>query len=674
MSDHASEAASGRPGASGTPPESGEAEPSRSRAVAGAGRAAGPEAPERAGGARDVAQPAASARPRSGVPAQGSGSVPGSGSAQGSGSVPASGSGSGRREAMPGNDDPSGATSPSGEAGSDGPAAPDGRTAPDVSTAPAYRKAPPPPAVSRQGRTQQPPPGLLSRLRPPGPPPITAATLCSALAAGLLSALLLGDGLGLNLLFVAVAAALAAYFAARAAGRRLRPWTAVWAVGGLALLAVPALRDAGWPSFLALVSALALGSLALHGSRGWPGVLFGSWGLCTSVSRGVRWGWRGIRDRADDSRGRVRTATRTTGVAVALLVVFGALFASADPAFADLLSGLTPDLSIGDSPWRAMLFVLGLFGALAAAHTAAAPVRWDGITVRPGPARKRAEWAVPLIVLNLLFALFVGFQLVVLLGGYDKVLEETGLTRSAYARQGFWQLLWATVLTLAVIALARRWAPRGGRHDRTLVRSVLGALCVLTLVVVASALRRMDLYVEAFGLTRLRISVAAVELWLGVVLVLILVAGVFGARLLPRAVAVSAAAGVLAFGLLSPDGLIAEQNVHRYQERKAIDIDYLRELSADAVPALDTLPEPLRSCALERIQRTLATSDAPWYATSWGEARARDILAANPAQLRGTECYSPGRSVDEQADERGDHEEGGYPREDHGGEDPSASY
>ncbi|MFE7523408.1 DUF4153 domain-containing protein [Streptomyces halstedii] len=598
---------------------------------------------------------------------------------------------------MPGNDDPSGATGPSGttgasgatgpsgatgasvEAGSDGPGgAHDGRTGPDVSTAPAHRKAPPPPAppppaASRQRRAQ-PPPGLLTRLRPPGPPPITAATLCSALAAGLLSALLLGDGLGLNLLFVAVAAALAAYFAARAAGRRLRPWTVVWAVGGLALLAVPALRDAGWPSFLALVSALALGSLALHGSRGWPGVLFGSWGLCASVSRGVRWGWRGVRDRADDSRGRVRTAARTTGVAVVLLVVFGALFASADPAFADLLSGLTPDLSIGDSPWRAVLFVLGLFGALAAAHTAAAPVRWDGITVRPGPARKRAEWAVPLIVLDLLFALFVGFQLVVLLGGYDKVLEETGLTRSAYARQGFWQLLWATVLTLVVIALARRWAPRGGRHDRTLVRSVLGVLCVLTLVVVASALRRMDLYVAAFGLTRLRISVAAVELWLGVVLVLILVAGVFGARLLPRAVAVSAAACVFAFGLVSPDGLIAEQNVHRYQERKAIDIDYLRELSADAVPALDTLPEPLRSCALERIQRNLATSDAPWYATSWGEARARDILAANPAEPHGTECYSLGRSVDEQADDRGIHEEGGYPREGHGSEDPSAPY
>ncbi|MFE3899197.1 DUF4153 domain-containing protein [Streptomyces sp. NPDC059153] len=466
----------------------------------------------------------------------------------------------------------------------------------------------------------------LSRLRPARPATIQSATLYSVLATAILSALLLGDGLGLNLLIVAVPAALAAFFAARVAGRRLRPWTAVWAVGGLALLAVPALRDAGWPTFLAVVSAVALGSLALHGSRSWLGVFLGSLGLFSSIADGLAWGGRGVRERMADSRGRLGVVFRTTAVAVVLLIVFGALFASADAAFADVLGNLIPDVSVGGSPWRLFLFGVGLIGALAAAYAAAAPVRWDGIAVRPGKARGRLEWALPLIVLNLLFAVFIAIQLTVLLGGYDKVMAETDLSYSQYARQGFWQLLWATLLTLLVIALALRWSPRGRGSDHTLVRSVLGVLCLLTLVVVASALRRMDLYVDAYGLTRLRISVAAVELWLGVVLVLIMAAGVFGARMLPRAVAASAAVAVLAFGLISPDGLIAEQNVQRYRNDHSIDIDYLRGLSADAVPALDTLPEPLRSCALMDIERSLRDSGDPWYATSWGGARARDIL------------------------------------------------
>ncbi|WP_413752577.1 DUF4173 domain-containing protein [Streptomyces sp. R-74717] len=522
---------------------------------------------------------------------------------------------------------------PSGQAGTSEPTALSKTPLPEPRGA--APEPPKVPAYAQQGGQQhspnpwqpaKPQVSALSRLRPARPAIIQSATLYSVLATAILSALLLGDGLGLNLLVVAVPAALAAFFAAQAAGRRLRPWTAVWAVGGLALLAVPALRDAGWPTFLAVVSAVALGSLALHSSRSWLGVFLGSLGLFSSIADGLAWGGRGVRERMAGSRGRLGVVFRTTAVAVVLLIVFGALFASADAAFADVLGNLIPDVSVGGSPWRLFLFVVGLIGALAAAYTAAAPVRWDGIAVRPGKARGRLEWALPLIVLNLLFAVFIAIQLTVLLGGYDKVMAETDLSYSQYARQGFWQLLWATLLTLLVIALALRWSPRGRGSDRTLVRGVLGVLCLLTLIVVASALRRMGLYVDAYGLTRLRISVAAVELWLGVVLVLIMAAGVFGARLLPRAVGASAAVAVLAFGLISPDGLIAEQNVQRYRNDHSIDIDYLRGLSADAVPALDTLPEPLRSCALMDIERSLRDSDDPWYATSWGEARARDIL------------------------------------------------
>ncbi|WP_432816247.1 DUF4153 domain-containing protein [Streptomyces vilmorinianum] len=473
---------------------------------------------------------------------------------------------------------------------------------------------------------------------------MTAPTLWAILATALLSALLFGGGLGLNLVIVAVPAILAAAFAARAADRRIRPWTLVWAVGGLALLAVPALRDAGWPTFLAIVSALVLTALALHGGRGWPSVLFAPVGLIDSVGSGTTWAWRGLRERADGSRGRWGPVVRTVGVAVALLVVFGALFAGADAAFADLLGSLMPDVSLEQAPWRLSLFLLGLFGAISVARTAAAPLRWDRMVIRPGRARARLEWALPLIVLNLLFAAFNAVQLAVLFGGYDKVLSETGLTYAEYARQGFWQLLMATLLTLAVIGLALRWAPRADARDRTLVRAVLGILCVLTLVVVASALRRMDLYVDAYGLTRLRISVAAMEIWLGLVIVLIMAAGIFGARLLPRALAVSAAASMLAFGLASPDAIVAERNLERFNRLGKIDVPYLAGLSADAVPALDRLPEPQRTCALRDIEARLGDEDdTPWYATSWSQARARALLAERGVDRFSVDCGEPSR-------------------------------
>nr|WP_306453580.1 DUF4173 domain-containing protein [Streptomyces sp. Tue6028] len=462
------------------------------------------------------------------------------------------------------------------------------------------------------------------------PAPVRTATLWATLATGLLSMLLLGDGLAVNLLLVAVPAAVAAYFAAQAAGRRMRAWTVVWAVGGIGLLVVPALRDADWPSFLAVVSAIALGSLALHGGRTWPAVLLGPIGMFNSLVTGPAWGWRGVRERFGGRRRSVGAVLRALVVTAVLLLVFGALFAGADAAFANLLGDLMPDASVSGGPWHLVLLAFGVVGALAAAHTAAAPVQWDRVQVPAGRPRGRVEWALPLVVLTALFAAFNAVQLAVLFGGYEAVLKKTGQTYSEYARQGFWQLLLVTLLTLLVVVFALRWAPRGDARDWTLVRGVLGTLCALAIVVVASAVRRMDMYVEAYGLTRLRVSVLAVEVWLGVVIVLIMAAGVWGARWLPRAVAASAAVGVLAFGLMSPDGLIAERNVQRYEETGKFDLDYAGSLSADAVPALDKLKEPLRSCALRPIANDLGESDDPWYATSWGEARARDILRDRP--------------------------------------------
>ncbi|MFJ6570580.1 DUF4153 domain-containing protein [Streptomyces sp. NPDC091292] len=467
------------------------------------------------------------------------------------------------------------------------------------------------------------------------------ATLWAVLATGILSMALFGDGMALNLLLVAIPATLAAYYAARRGGRRPRPWTLVWGAGGLALLTVPSLRDAGWPSFLAVATAVGLGSLALHGSRTWSGIVLSPLGLVDALPQGIAWGWRGLRERSGDASGKVGQGLRAVAVTAVLLLVFGALFAGADAAFADLLGGLVPDVSGAQGPWRVFLFAFGIVFALAAAHVAAAPIHWDDIAVGPGRERGRAEWAVPLIVLNLLFAVFNAVQLAVLFGGYQAVLDRTGLTYSAYARQGFWQLLLATLLTLLVIVFALRWAPRSAPGDRTLVRGVLGTLCVLTLVVVASAVRRMDMYVEAYGLTRLRISVVTAELWLGLVIVLIMaagVSGVWGARWLPRAVAASAAVAVLAFGLLSPDALIAETNVARYEKTQKFDLEYAGDLSADAVPALDKLTEPMRSCALREIEGGLDLDDRPWYATSLGEARARQVLKDHPPQASYTEC------------------------------------
>lgn len=245
---------------------------------------------------------------------------------------------------------------------------------------------------------------------------------------------------------------------------------------------------------------------------------------------------------------------------------------------------------------------------------------------------------MPIAALNLLFLVFSAIQARVFLADdKDALLRSTGLTYAEYARQGFFQLVVVTVLVLAVVAVAMRYAPAAGRADRVAVRALLGLLCALTLVVVAVALRRLYLYEETFGWTRLRLWVHAFELWLGGVVVLVAVAGVVRGRVawLPRAVAATGAAAMISLVAVDPDGFIADRNVDRYAETGKVDVSYLRNLSADAVPALDRLPEPQRSCALRAIAADLA-EDEPAMAANYGRSRAREILERRPVDDNAT--------------------------------------
>ncbi|HEY0692030.1 MAG TPA: DUF4173 domain-containing protein, partial [Kribbella sp.] len=391
------------------------------------------------------------------------------------------------------------------------------------------------------------------------------------------------------------------------------------------------LVDAGWLTVLAISLAVPLGSYALTGGRSWIDLLGGGLSLVLAIPHSGPWMSRGLATLFGSRRRPTRRVAGSLLVAAALLGVFGALFATADVAFSQAISGLIPDLSVWPLLLRIPIFGCTATAVLTGSFLAVAPPRFN----RPPAASSvgRTPWVIPIAALDLLFLAFVAVQADVLLASdKDRVLHSTGLTYAEYARQGFWQLLIVTGLVLMVVAVAVRYAPMEKRADRTTVRILLGLLCALTLVVVAVALRRLYLYEEAYGWTRLRLWVHAFELWMGLVIVLIAIAGIrLKAAWLPRAIAMSGAVGLLALGLLNPDGFIATRNVNHFRDTGRADLAYLSGLSADAVPALDHLPEPQRSCAMRHLADALQHGDS-WTSLNLSRAQARTLLGRHPIQ------------------------------------------
>jgi hypothetical protein len=432
-----------------------------------------------------------------------------------------------------------------------------------------------------------------------------------AVAAALCAAAFVPDGPpGVGVVLVAL-------LIAGAAAAACRPSLHALAFGGLALVlaSFAALRDAGWVVALDLAAAWLTASVAVVGARAAAlGAPLGRLADLPSVT--------------PHAPERLGPAFRGVFLGGFLVVPFAALFFAADAAFAEL-GGRIP-LPSGESlPIRVVTFGLVLVAALGLALAARRPPE----PAEP-PQRGRLaplEWGIPLAALVLLFAAFVAVQLAVLFGGHDHVLETAGLTYAEYAREGFWELLLAGALTLTVIGLAVLVAGTPRRGHRLLLKALLGALCLLTLVVLASALHRLRLYEDAYGLTRARLSAEAVAFWLGGAFVLVALAGVVrGVRGRFAELAVGAtAAALIAFSAADPDELIAERNVEHWRETGRIDVVYLSGLSADAVPALAALPEPLRDDALQPLAAELDDDEA-WSSANLSRARARDFLRALP--------------------------------------------
>ncbi|GAA2330638.1 DUF4173 domain-containing protein [Dactylosporangium salmoneum] len=443
--------------------------------------------------------------------------------------------------------------------------------------------------------------------------------------------------------------------------RRRRAEALLWCAGAAGLLSVGFFRAAGWLFALCALTAFGCVAMAVGRPRRVPGVLHAPFALLMAVFRAVPWAGAGLtavrpstvegaaddapaQDEDEDEQPHGDRGVRmlvSIGIGVLLLVVFGALFASADAAFGRVVGAIVPQLDAGTVSRWVFVGLAAAGASLGAAFLVANPSSVGDGSPRSGRPVRRIEWLVPVGAVLALFVLFVAVQLAVLFGDRDYVMRTVGLTFAQYARKGFWQLLVITLLTLLVMGVTARKAPRASRADRSLLRLVLGLLALCSLVVVGSALWRMNVYEQAYGFTRLRVFVSAFELWLGGLFGLVLLAGLAGARRraawLGRAAAGLWVVTLLGLAVLNPDRFIAAHNVDRANASNS-DIWYLRSLSADAAPELDRLPTGARECALSDIDSDLRQRPDDWRGWNLSRSRARQMLP-DPVRVGDFPCY-----------------------------------
>ncbi|MGQ9888122.1 MAG: DUF4153 domain-containing protein [Aggregatilineales bacterium] len=417
------------------------------------------------------------------------------------------------------------------------------------------------------------------------------------------------------------------------ARRRRAPvnWHNLWPLAPLTAFALMvAVRAQLTVMMLNVGATLALGALALAYMRRaqrldtastvdhvWAVIVAGlnaAFGAPAELGRTLAW----LRERSWHGRVLIKVA-RGLLIGLPVVALFAVLLGMADVVFGDYIASAWELLTVRSSPYLfgQIGYVVGIawlaVGAIAwgVARGAAGAQRYvvvPGLDGEPeavpleitnedddAPAKPKRggllrlsmiEAGIVLGLVNLLFAAFVLVQFTYFFGGAD-FIEARGLTYAEYARRGFFELVAVSVLTLGLALWLNRFTVRPSARDRRVFRALAAALVALMSVMLVSAWQRMLLYEEAYGFTHLRVYARVATLWLGTLFAAFLLE-VFQARRNAFALGLLLAAiGYLGtLNLMNVDLYIAERNIARYRDGRALDLGFLAHLSLDAAPAV----------------------------------------------------------------------------------------
>jgi Domain of unknown function (DUF4173) len=321
--------------------------------------------------------------------------------------------------------------------------------------------------------------------------------------------------------------------------------------------------------------------------------------------------------------------TRGLLIALPLLVVFAFLFASADAVFENLLNkvfNFKLEKTIGH------LFVIGIASFIVLAFLAQMLFgsSWKTVTVSP-PDIFRLGFIETSLIFGSLAVLFFSFMVVqfgYLFGGEARVLGSD-ITYAQYGRRGFFELVTVAVL-LHIILLLGLWFI-SEQKARNLYRNLATMLVILLYGVIWSAQNRLDLYIRTYGLTELRYYSSAMIYWIGLVMFYFLfrLYSSKAPKLAPSYI-VLGLLGVIALYISNPDARIATVNLEGAKELNKVDVDYLDNLSLDAMPVIARFSQTQQDWDLDSVlsSKYYSLPDSDWRQFNWGRWRGSEVLKA----------------------------------------------
>ncbi len=195
-----------------------------------------------------------------------------------------------------------------------------------------------------------------------------------------------------------------------------------------------------------------------------------------------------------------------------------------------------------------------------------------------------------LTMINIVYLIFTGIQFVYLYSYFfSNGTFSSNFSLAQYARQGFFELMFITVINFAIILFTNtNQKKEETKNSYTKWMNVL--MCIFTIVIAISAFMRMRLYESEFGYTFLRLMVYVILITEMIAILPTIYYIIKGKINLLKSYFIIALTMYVIINFVNIDYQIAKNNIDRAEKGKLVhglDINYLvSNLGTDAVPEM----------------------------------------------------------------------------------------
>lgn len=199
-----------------------------------------------------------------------------------------------------------------------------------------------------------------------------------------------------------------------------------------------------------------------------------------------------------------------------------------------------------------------------------------------------------LSVISLCYLAYLFSQLAYFFSAFSGFLPENyKFTVSAYARRGFFEMTVIAAINFGLIFLSLLISRKKEGKSCISLRIICTFTGIFTLIIIATALSKMFLYISSFGMTRLRIQTSAFMVFLAVVFISLIIRLYLPKVRVIRTAFVTSAVVLIALGVGNVNSIVADYNYKAYKNGtlESVDIDAIYDLGHEGVPYLIKLAQ-----------------------------------------------------------------------------------